>query len=188
MNGMFLAVLMFAIIGSQPGAVDADDGATDLKKVVDKARKLDWEGLSKYVEELGKNKNIAALTAIADSKDILCGGIAVTEIVRLMETDKAILYCAGLEIGSLKWGEALYGLRHHPKNRIIGYFKQSCTSQIVEARYYCYRLGIAEDWDDFTVWAKKDLGCKEKVSSPGASSYETLGDVAKWYLERVNPK
>src|SRR5262249_50997864 len=126
------------------------------KAVVTFAKKLSESDLAKYLEELGKKRDFASLTAIYQS-DIPNRGLAVGVYARYISSDKVVAFCTTFELRSWQWRAAFWQLHRHPKKKVIGYIKQIATSSLPEARFLCYEICRDKKWNDLLENALRDV-------------------------------
>jgi hypothetical protein len=184
---ILLALVVLWTASAMPGVAGPPDGKSKPEEVVAYAKKLSLVEFIEYLSALGKAKDLAALTVIYNS-DSRFSSFAAGEIVGILDPEKAVAFCANLELASLKWQDAVYGLRKHPKEKVIGYLKQIATSSDREARYICYCLCQLKGWDDLVPYARRDLGDGELMALPSMAANDTLGKEALEYIESCKKK
>lgn len=160
-------------------------GQTSPNLSVEKARGLSSKDFQKYLRELGAEKKFSELMAILES-DIRDARDAAFVLAESLEPERAIAFCTSLELGGSHWLIAIGGLRTHPKEKVIGYYKQVATSQLKSVRAYCYIICEVEGWRDLVSLAKKDLADTHTVGLPGQREVLTLGMIAKKYVDSVS--
>jgi hypothetical protein len=161
-------------------------GKEKKKNVVEYAKKLTTKQLFEYIEELGRKKDYVSLLAILNA-NFVESEIAAEKYCEILDSEKAIVFCSNLDLGSIKWRAALVGLSNHPKKKVIGYIKQIATSSIPEVRWRCYTVCGRKKWDDLVEQAKTDLGNKSRIEIPKIFE-STIGQVARRYIEGVSKK
>jgi hypothetical protein len=172
-----LSCFFFWPTSAQPGSVNE---SSKRKATVEYAKTLSEQKLIRYINQLGKKKDFARLKAIYNC-DFPNSQLAAKTYSRILESEKAIAFCTRLEIGSINWRAAVFGLAYHPKDQVIGYLKQLATSSIAEARWCCYEVCLANKWNDLLTLAKADLNNKTKVEVVGIFE-STIGEVASKYI------
>jgi len=143
--------------------------------------------MSDYLRELGSKKKFKDLMAILKA-DLRYSFMAAGVLAEELEPEKAIAFCASLELRSNEWMSAISHLRAHPKEKVIGYIKQVATSEIREVRAVCYWVCGSKGWADLVRLAKHDLKDDRPVLLPSQTEHRTLAMEAKRYLDLVSPR
>jgi hypothetical protein len=141
----------------------------------------------KYMDRLGKAKDFKALEVMYKSN---FGGssYAANVTAQELDSDKAVVFCTTLGLGTSNWIDAMFGLRCHPKDKVIGYFKQMASTRCPEARYYCYILCSSEGWDDLVPYAMDDVNYKGPFSIPHQGLFDSLSATATEYIDKMKKK
>lgn len=134
------------------------------------------EEFTKYVEQLGKERNYAALDAFC--KAGFC--YAITVYSQILDDKKAVFLCKSFPLGSPEWEYAVWGLSSHRKEAVIGYVKETCRSKDPWVRARCYSLCLKAGWGDLIESAKRDFNNQ----TPSLKTFgETVGSGARRYVE-----
>jgi hypothetical protein len=164
-------------------------GADPPDPVVERVKALPPEKFYQYIDQLGREKDFKALEALYRADFALDptrkgfeSSYAATVYCRNLDPERAVAFCASLDLGSWAWGAALIGLRDHPRAKVIGYIKQVATSSIPHVRCSCYTLCRSASWDDLLEQARKDLTNTSPHGLDGMFT-ATVGDVARDYIK-----
>jgi len=181
---------MFAVVSAilltSATMVPQPPARTEVDPGVEKARGLSYAAFRGHLRELGSEKKLKELMAILKS-DLPGSYLAATEIVEALEAEAAVAFCKSLTTGSQEWESAFCALSHHPKDKVIGYIKQTATSPNRVVRAHCYYLCGRMRWDDLVDLATRDLTDDRPLTLPNEREIPTLGKKAKRYLDRVLP-
>jgi hypothetical protein len=95
------------------------------------------EKFDQYIDQPGREKDFKALEALYRADFALDptqkgyhSNYAAMVYCRNLDPERAVAFCASLDLGSSAWAAALIGLRDHPRAKVIGYIKQVATSSI----------------------------------------------------------
>lgn len=177
---------LWALFFLSPNGAIGDPQVTRADSVVEHAKNLTLQELVKYVNELGDQKNYGALKAIYLARFPQCE-IAARKYCEILDDNSAVAFCASLELDSLPWRAAMFGLERHPKIKVIGYVKQVATSSLPSVRWCCYEVCRVAEWDDLMQQATQDLGRNEKLRVPMLFE-STIGEVAQRYVDHFDRK
>jgi hypothetical protein len=186
-----IAVVLFALVndacfvhlGASNMLGSSSCGSED-DDVVKYAKKLSEDELIAFIEKLGRDQRYSALEALMRA-NIPHGSFAATMYCQILPPENAVAFCTTLPLGSVNWHAGMWGLKNHPREKVIGYIKQIATSSIPEARWRCYDVCITRQWDDLLPLAKSDLTNKTPVAIPKAFD-ATIADVARRYIREIN--
>jgi hypothetical protein len=174
------------MVAQQRGVLNMITGCEDkrLTDIVYHCGHLPMQDYISYVDELGRHKDFAALSAICRS-DVPYNFLAAGAYAQYMDSDKVVSFCMQLPLSTWSWREAFSVLHKHPKEAVIGYIMQVATSKDPEVRAICYEVCQKAGWNDLRKHAEIDQHSKELLTSPGTPLLGTLGMYAKNYLESL---
>jgi hypothetical protein len=145
-------------------------------KSLAEVKALSLDEYDKYIEDLGAEKNYAALEELCRANL----GYAITVYVQALDDKRALRVCQRYPVGSYEWEHAFWGLSSHRKEAVIEYVKETCRTKDPWVRECCYSLCLKAGWDDLIESAKQDISNK----APSAHAIgHTLGHAARYYLE-----
>lgn len=138
---------------------------------------------AKYVEELGRRHNFAALEELCKSHF----GYAITVYTESLGDKEAIAFCKSFPVGTYEWDHAFWGLSAHPHDAVIGYVKKTCNTKDSWVRKSCYSLCLKAGWDDLIENAKRDVhdddpmrdAFGQAINNPARSYIRLLPEVQK---------
>src|SRR5262245_49385863 len=129
-----------------PGRLKPDGEGPESHPAVMHAKQLKPEEFDRYVDELGRKKDFAALEALYRADFQLQPGYKFTPrssyaaavYCRNLDPERAVAFCTRLELGSSAWVAGAAGLLDHPRGQVVGYFKQVATTSDMRVRCLCY--------------------------------------------------
>jgi hypothetical protein len=178
-----LAILLAVVFTHPLRVLSGDNRPKTVADAVKYSNTLSSREMITYAKDLADRKDFKSLRAIAlaDCKNSF---IAARSLSEALPSTEAVAFCASLPINSMGWRGAMYGLRKHPKEQVIGYIKQLATSSLPDVRWCCYDVCQAESWDDLLENARNDLGNRARLNVPKLF-VSTIGEAANLYIEML---
>ncbi|MBY0460849.1 MAG: hypothetical protein K2V38_26315 [Gemmataceae bacterium] len=154
---------------------------------------LKWS--ARYLDELKDKRDVASLTAIAQSGEPFSDG-AAGRAVACLPPHRITAYINKFSLGSPAWCCALHtAARQHPKEVAVGYIKWLLTQPLPEntseersnaakVRWKCYGICSSQGWDDLAEVAQTEVS-DERSFYLVNTGLESVGDAARRYLESL---